>query len=394
MNSEQPQQMLKLNFNQTHYRGESSQNCVPKNFQNLFNYNNININNGYKTIHNFKRLEQFNNLNNNISFNKISRHINPNNASDNLLNYNNNNNNNKIPININIQNININNFNIYNTIDQNNLNYSQKFYNQFKPFNINLNGKQKQNNFFNKTATNNFRKGINNYNNVNISNNSNNNNNNNKFYYDFKNHKKLKIIDLNKLKKTIEVKEEENETTTTNNNNNIENNNDNNNNNYNNFYNKNNSFKYRSSSLKTNQRKNIAKNFFEENNDSFIKEIADFLSKNNTNNNNNLNKLNEISKESNNDKILEEDENTEPDPRINFEKINRLNKSRPQTSYGQLNTRKKNLQRALQSSKYRTKNNFYNNNNINNLNDNSNNNINSNEDIKNIIRQKKDDDFF
>ena len=388
MNSEQPKQMLKLNyFNQTHYRGESSQNCVPKTFQNLFNYNNININNGYKTIHNFKRLEQFNNLNNNISFNQINKQLNSNNQKDNILNYNNNN---KFPININIQNININNFNIYNTIDQNNLNYSQKLYNQFKPYNINLNGIKEQKNLFNKTATNNFRKGINNYNNVNNSNNS----NNNKFYYDFKNHRKLKIIDINKLKKTIEVKEEENETTT--NNNNIDNNYDNNNNNnINNFYNKNNNFKYRSSSLKTNQRKNITKNLFEENNDSFINEIADFLSKNNTNNNNNnnLNKLNEISKESNNDKILEEDENTEPDPRINFEKINRLNKSRPQTSYGQLNTRKKNLQRALQSSKYRTKNNFYNNN-INNLNDNSNSNINNNEDIKNIIRQKKDDDFF
>ena len=388
MNSEQPKQMLKLNyFNQTHYRGESSQNCVPKTFQNLFNYNNININNGYKTIHNFKRLEQFNNLNNNISFNQINKQLNSNNQKDNILNYNNNN---KFPININIQNININNFNIYNTIDQNNLNYSQKLYNQFKPYNINLNGIKQQKNLFNRTATNNFRKGINNYNNVNNSNNS----NNNKFYYDFKNHRKLKIIDINKLKKTIEVKEEENETTT--NNNNIDNNYDNNNNNnINNFYNKNNNFKYRSSSLKTNQRKNITKNLFEENNDSFINEIADFLSKNNTNNNNNnnLNKLNEISKESNNDKILEEDENTEPDPRINFEKINRLNKSRPQTSYGQLNTRKKNLQRALQSSKYRTKNNFYNNN-INNLNDNSNSNINNNEDIKNIIRQKKDDDFF
>jgi len=388
MNSEQPKQMLKLNyFNQTHYRGESSQNCVPKTFQNLFNYNNININNGYKTIHNFKRLEQFNNLNNNISFNQINKQLNSNNQKDNILNYNNNN---KFPININIQNININNFNIYNTIDQNNLNYSQKLYNQFKPYNININGIKQQKNLFNKTATNNFRKGINNYNNVNNSNNS----NNNKFYYDFKNHRKLKIIDINKLKKTIEVKEEENETTT--NNNNIDNNYDNNNNNnINNFYNKNNNFKFRSSSLKTNQRKNITKNLFEENNDSFINEIADFLSKNNTNNNNNnnLNKLNEISKESNNDKILEEDENTEPDPRINFEKINRLNKSRPQTSYGQLNTRKKNLQRALQSSKYRTKNNFYNNN-INNLNDNSNSNINNNEDIKNIIRQKKDDDFF
>lgn len=37
----------------------------------------------------------------------------------------------------------------------------------------------------------------------------------------------------------------------------------------------------------------------------------------------------------------------DPDPRIDFELINRLNRSRPQTSYGGLNARKKNLQYAL-----------------------------------------------
>lgn len=39
----------------------------------------------------------------------------------------------------------------------------------------------------------------------------------------------------------------------------------------------------------------------------------------------------------------------EADPRIDFDKINRLNRSRPQTSYGGLNARKKNLRNALQN---------------------------------------------
>jgi hypothetical protein len=46
-----------------------------------------------------------------------------------------------------------------------------------------------------------------------------------------------------------------------------------------------------------------------------------------------------------------------PDPRINFEQINEVNKSRPQTSYGGLNARRKKLQIALKSAKYRTSNN-------------------------------------
>ena len=43
-----------------------------------------------------------------------------------------------------------------------------------------------------------------------------------------------------------------------------------------------------------------------------------------------------------------ENSDKEVDPRINFEHINRINRSRPQTSYGGLNARKKNLQNALQ----------------------------------------------
>ena len=43
----------------------------------------------------------------------------------------------------------------------------------------------------------------------------------------------------------------------------------------------------------------------------------------------------------------ENDDNKELAPRINFEHINRVNKSRPQTSYGGLNMRRKNLRSAL-----------------------------------------------
>ena len=42
------------------------------------------------------------------------------------------------------------------------------------------------------------------------------------------------------------------------------------------------------------------------------------------------------------------DEEGEPDPRINFEQIRQINKSRPLTSYGGINARRKNLQSALQ----------------------------------------------
>ena len=91
------------------------------------------------------------------------------------------------------------------------------------------------------------------------------------------------------------------------------------------------------------------KNLIEENNDSFIDELTDIL--NDVNNNKNINQqqiILEDSKDNLNNSINNEEENKseddiEPDPRINFEHINQLNQKRPQTSYGGLNTRRKNL---------------------------------------------------
>jgi len=92
---------------------------------------------------------------------------------------------------------------------------------------------------------------------------------------------------------------------------------------------------------KENEEKN---NLCEENNDSFINELNDLFSNVKANNdsnpyfheNNNENKNNES-----------DDDDKEPDPRINFEQISRVNQSRPQTSYGGLNARRKNLQSAM-----------------------------------------------
>ena len=99
----------------------------------------------------------------------------------------------------------------------------------------------------------------------------------------------------------------------------------------------------------------------EENNDSFINELEDIL----TGVNNKGNSNEEVKNANVNNANVEghdEDEQQVPDPRINFEQINEVNKSRPQTSYGGLNARRKKLQIALKSAKYRTSNN----NNINN----------------------------
>lgn len=52
-----------------------------------------------------------------------------------------------------------------------------------------------------------------------------------------------------------------------------------------------------------------------------------------------------------NNNSMGSDDNDEPDPRINFEQINQINKFRPLTSYGGLNARRKNLQSALQKNK-------------------------------------------
>ena len=120
---------------------------------------------------------------------------------------------------------------------------------------------------------------------------------------------KIKIVDMKKIKEKIENKEKEKE-------------------------------------------KEKKKNPNGNNNDSFIDELTNILINVNTNKiEEEENKQNEENKSIDNDK--------EPDPRINFEQIQRVNLSRPQTSYGGLNTRKKNLQSALQNSKYRTNNYFF-----------------------------------
>ena len=95
--------------------------------------------------------------------------------------------------------------------------------------------------------------------------------------------------------------------------------------------------------LEKNDNNNI---LYEENNDSFINEFNNLFSNEKGNNEfikNNHEKIDEnaINNESDDDK--------EPDPRINFEEITKVNKSRPQTSYGGLNARRKNLQSALQN---------------------------------------------
>jgi len=53
-----------------------------------------------------------------------------------------------------------------------------------------------------------------------------------------------------------------------------------------------------------------------------------------------------------------DDDNKERDPRINFELISRVNKSRPQTSYGGLNIRRKNLRSALNKNSRPTTSNY------------------------------------
>ena len=78
----------------------------------------------------------------------------------------------------------------------------------------------------------------------------------------------------------------------------------------------------------------------EENNDSFINELNDLLLNVKEKNQEQINQ---------NDKNIESDDDKEPDPRINFEEISKVNKSRPQTSYGGLNARRKNLENALKN---------------------------------------------
>ena len=88
-------------------------------------------------------------------------------------------------------------------------------------------------------------------------------------------------------------------------------------------------------------------NLCEENNDSFINELNDLFS-NVKENNDSIQPFQENIEENNKNNESDEDDK-EPDPRINFEQINRVNKSRPQTSYGGINARRKNLQSAIQN---------------------------------------------
>ena len=97
--------------------------------------------------------------------------------------------------------------------------------------------------------------------------------------------------------------------------------------------------------IKENEEKN---NLCEENNDSFIKEFNDLFS-NVRSNNESQPRFQENIIEENNKLNESDDDDKEPDPRINFEQISRVNRSRPQTSYGGLNARRKNLQSAIQN---------------------------------------------
>lgn len=97
---------------------------------------------------------------------------------------------------------------------------------------------------------------------------------------------------------------------------------------------------------KENDEKN---NLCEENNDSFINEFNNLFSNVKENNDSQPHFQGNIEEnDKNNDS---DDDDKEPDPRINFEQINKVNKSRPQTSYGGLNARRKNLQSAMQNAR-------------------------------------------
>ena len=99
-----------------------------------------------------------------------------------------------------------------------------------------------------------------------------------------------------------------------------------------------------SKSKEKNEEKN---NLCDDNNDSFITELHNLFPNEKRINNDSQQNLNEQTDEI--DKNNESDDDKEPDPRINFEQINRVNKSRPQTSYGGLNVRRKNLQSAFKN---------------------------------------------
>ncbi len=87
-------------------------------------------------------------------------------------------------------------------------------------------------------------------------------------------------------------------------------------------------------------------NLCDDNNDSFITELNNLFPNEKRNNDSQQNLIEQTDELNKNN---ESDDDKEPDPRINFEQINRVNKSRPQTSYGGLNVRRKNLQSAFKN---------------------------------------------
>ena len=100
------------------------------------------------------------------------------------------------------------------------------------------------------------------------------------------------------------------------------------------------------SKVKENEEKN---NVCEENNDSFLNEFNDLFLNVKANKDSQTNFQGNI--DENNKNNDSDDDDKEPDPRINFEQINKVNQSRPQTSYGGLNARRKNLQSAMQNAR-------------------------------------------
>lgn len=100
-----------------------------------------------------------------------------------------------------------------------------------------------------------------------------------------------------------------------------------------------------------NNTKNKKVELCEDNNDSFLNEINVLLC-DVKNEKQNIQNINLIENDKNDQREESDDDDKEPDPRINFEQISRLNRSRPQTSYGGLNARKKNLQSALQNNRH------------------------------------------
>ena len=94
-------------------------------------------------------------------------------------------------------------------------------------------------------------------------------------------------------------------------------------------------------------------NLCDENNDSFMNELNVLISNDKSNVINNIKNNNDswqfFKNNDDNNKNNDSDEEKEPDPRINFEQINRVNQSRPETSYGGLKVRRNNLRSAMQN---------------------------------------------